>query len=568
MATNLTPKELNELGDSYFTGPNKNIELAYTYYKKAAYLNNPVGYYNVARYFFEKGDYKQALEYFTKAKELNYSEATIKLSEIYLNGLGVHKSKKKAFKFMEQAVKQGNIDAYNQLGQFYLEGIGVRRNEQKAHENFETSANKNNPDGMYLFGKLLLEAKNIKKDYKNGFYYLDKAASAGSREAIEYLKTVYMEGHPYFKKKSQLYMKEMWFYYDELLANIDDQGALERTALTYFEGNEFIKVNHNKSYKYFTRLYNLDNTCGYLGMGLHYLYGLGVEIDYGKAKDYLDVAATRKNPRAMNALGDIYRLGKGVDIDYNRAKDYYFEAAKEDETNSLVNLGLLHYRKQIPNSSNDLAFQYLTRAAQQDNYVAHYWLGIFYDKGIGCHRNFAEAKKHFLIAIDGDNVGALYKYANLLLGNIIDQKLSAKKKSAQYMEIKDLLLKYVLLPFANDTNQMYSMYLLGWIYALDSINFHSDKISRYWFESAAMKGHSKAMVRMYFLLKETEPDTAVDWLKKAIRKPYDGEELYEMGNIYFNGFHSIDRDIVRARELYGRAAGLGYGPAKEKMTMV
>ncbi len=565
----MTPKQFNDLGDQYFygKGQTKNVELAFTYYKQAADLNNPVGYYNVGRYFLEKKDYKQAIDYLSKAKELGYAKAAMKLSDMYLTGQGVRKSKKKSFKFMETAAELNDLTAYARLGGFYLDGIGVKRDEMKAYEYFETAANKNSPEGMYLLGELLLNARQIKQDHKNGFFWLDKAASNNSVEAINRLKDIYASGHIYFRKKSQLYMKEMWFYYDELLAKLDDPEALARTAFAYYEGNEVVKINYDKAYLYFTNLYNQDNTNGYLGLGLINLYGLGTNEDFQKAKDYLEIAATRKNAKAMNALGDMYRLGKGVNVDYSRAKDFYFEAAKEEETNALVNLGLLHYRKQIPQAKNEMALQYMTRASEKHNAQAYYWLGIFYDKGVGCEPSFQKAERYFLESIYLDNLGAKYKYASLLYEYLPQRKISGKKKNEKYIVVKELLLDYILNPAGNTTNQMYSMYTLGEMFFSGYGVTPSDKISRYWFEMSATSGLAKGMVRMYFLLKETEPDNAVDWLLKAVKNPQDGEELYELANLYMTGFGKISKDERKAYELYGKASSLGYQLAKEKLTM-
>ncbi len=570
MADNLTPKEYNDLGDQYFygEGQEKNIELAYTYYKKAAYLNNPVGYYNVAKYFIEKENTKQFLENLNKSMELGYSKAAIKLSELYLNGFGVRKSKKKAFKYLEFAVKLNDINALPQLGDFYLEGIGVKKDEKKAYSLYEIAANKNISLGMFKLGVLLLTAKKIKQDFKNGFFWLDKAATSGSIEAINYLKDVYLNGHPFFKKKSKLYMQELWFYYDELLAKQNDVEALRRTAYTYFEGNDFVKINYGKAQKYFEMLYELDDTDGYVGLGLIYLYGLGTDIDYTKAKEFFDVAATRNNTKAMNALGEMFRLGKGVNIDYSRAKDYYFEAAKDDETDALINLGLLNYRRQIPTAKNDLALQYMKTAAEKGNGTAYYWLGIFYDKGIGCKPDFNRAEEYFIKAIENDNLGAKYKYASLLYERLPKRKISKKKKLEQYYKVKDLLLEYVLNPQGNDTNKMYSMYILGEIYFIGYGNLASQKIARYWFEMSAEMGLAKAMVRMYHILIDKEPDNALNWLIKAVKNPTDGEELFELANLYMEGFRSIPKDEMRAKELYGKSSSLGYKPAKEKMTML
>ncbi|MCK7484865.1 MAG: hypothetical protein MZU97_04455 [Bacillus subtilis] len=70
MAEQLSPKQLNDLGDAYFNGTGKvqNKELAYTYYKQAAEMDNPLGHVNIGKYFIDKGDYKKANEALMKAK--------------------------------------------------------------------------------------------------------------------------------------------------------------------------------------------------------------------------------------------------------------------------------------------------------------------------------------------------------------------------------------------------------------------------------------------------------------------------------------------------------------------
>ena len=567
---NQTPKELNDYGDKYFYGDGleKNIEMAFTYYKKAADLNNPIGYYNVGKYFFEKEQYKEAVEYFNKARELGYTKAAIKLSELYLNGYGLRKSKKKAFKMLSQAVEANDIMAIHQLGKFYWEGIGCKKDEKNALKYFELSSENKVPQGMYLLGSLYLEAKQIKKDFENGFFWLDKAAENGEINAIKKLIDLYHNSHPYLKKKSMLYLKEMEFYYKELLAKKGDKAALEEVSYGYYEGNEYTKVNYEKSNIYFNELCRLDQTKGYLGLGLSYLYGKGVEIDYIKAKELLEIASTRSDLVAMNALGDIYRLGYGVDLNYQRAKDYYFEAAKSNETNALINLGLLNYRKQISGAKNELAKQYMMTASEKGNKLAHYWLGIFYEKGIGCERNLKLAESEYKKAIEANNEGAKYKYAQMLYENSKVTKMSNKKKNLVFLEVRDLLIEYINSPITSDVNTLYSMYMLGDIYQLKSFSLKSDKISRYYYELAATKSFTKAMVRMYFLLIEKEPEVAINYLKEAIKHPADGEALFEMGNLLYDGHELMDKDIGQAKEFYGKAAALNYQLAKEKLGMM
>lgn len=570
MERNQTPKQLNDLGDQCFYGNDheKNIELAFTYYKKAADLNNPVGYYNVAKYFIAKEQYKQALEYLTKSKALGYAYASIQMSDMYLQGLGVRKSKKKAFRNMEEAVHANDVSALHRLGDFYRLGIGCKKSEIQAQKYYQLSADNNMAEGMYCLGMLFLEAKTIKKDYENGFFWLDKAAQLGNEPAIIQLKALYQNKHPYLRKKSLMYLQEMAFYYNELHAKLNHVESLIEVADIYFEGNEIVKINYEKAYEYYRRLKALDETKGYTGIGLMKLYGRGLDVDYKEAKAFLEIASTRNDLTAMNALGEIYRLGFGVDVNYQRAKDYYFEAAKGNETNALINMGLLNYRNQIHGANPKLAFQYMSNAANKGNELAYYWLGIFYDKGVGVEKDFKKAEAAFKKAIEANHYGAKYKYAQLLIEYTETNKMSNKKRNGLYIEIRDLLFDYIQAPGASEVNTTYAMYLLGELFSKDDFNLKSAKIARYYYELASEKKFAKAMVRMYDMLKNTELEVACDYIKEAVKQPNDGEALFVMANIFLEGNPYIPKDMMKAKEFYGKAAGLNYVPAKEKLTML
>jgi len=564
-----TPKELNESGDQYFYGQgvDRNIEIAFTYYKRAADQNNPVGLYNVGKYFQAKNDDKQAYEYYKKSSELKYPLAFIKISEMFLNGIGVKRSKKKAFKSLEAAVDLNEIEAFHQLGKYYLNGIGVSMNEVKAFELFELSAQNNNTEGMFLLGKHLLTAKKVKTDFESAFFYLDKAAVNNNINAINYLKELYNEPHVYLKKRSDYYRKEMWFYYDEILANLDDLAALRRVAFDYYYGTDTTKINYEKAVKYFKNLYGLDDVDGYFGLGVCYLHGQGVEVDLERAKDYLEIAANRDNSKAKNVLGDMYRLGKGVELNYSLARDFYLEAAKDDEVEALINLGLLHYRKQIKNATEVLALQYMTKASEKSNGNAYYWLGLFNDKSVGCNRNYDKAKEYFEKAIALGNVGAKYKLASMIYEDMANQKISKKKAEKNYQTIKSLMIDYINNPLKQEVNTLYAMQLLGEMYAKDNFSESSEKISRYWYENAAESNFAKAMVKMYHILKKSEPEKAFYWLEKACQNPSDGEELFEMSLLYEEGFLETKPDKQKANKLLEQSANFNYRKAIQKLTM-
>jgi TPR repeat protein len=110
--------------------------------------------------------------------------------------------------------------------------------------------------------------------------------------------------------------------------------------------------------------------------------------------------------------------------------------------------------------------------------------------------------------------------------------------------------------------------MLGDLFSLKSFELKSDKISRYYYELAASQKFSKAMVRMYFILKDSEPKQALEYLEEAIKRPHDGESLFEYGNLLLEGNDFVKKDVFKAKEFYGKAASLNYAPAKEKLGML
>ena len=136
------------------------------------------------------------------------------------------------------------------------------------------------------------------------------------------------------------------------------------------------------------------------------------------------------------------------------------------------------------------------------------------------------------------------------------------------MEIRDLLIEYINSPHTSEVNTVYSMYMIGDLYSLKNFDLKSDKVSRYYYELAAEKKFSKAMVRMYFILKEKEPEVAIEYLSDAIKKPMDGESLYEWANLLYVGHPLVEKNIQKAKEFYGKDSALNYQPAKEKLAML
>lgn len=562
-----TPKELNELGDKAFygRGQERNIEVAYTYYKQAADMNNPVGVFNLAKYYYQKAAYKQAFDFYKKCADLSYGPALVRLYQMYLHGVGVRRSKKKAFKYLKTGADLHDVVTYHLLAKMYEEGLGTPKNDSLANKYYELSATKNQVDGMYAYGVFLLKKKDKDKVYETAFYWLDKAANQHDELSIKYLVDLYKKPHPFLKKKSQLYLNEMTFHYQELLAKTKNVEALRLVAKAYEEGRDYLNINYQKAFSYYQLLHELDDIHGYLGLGKAYLYGLSVEKNYEKAIDYLEIASSRNVYEAKNLLGDIYRHGYGVLADYQKAKSHYLGAAEAGDTNALINLSLLHYRGQIKNASNSQALIYIKRATEKEVPKAFFWLGLYYELGVGVDKDLEKSIDSYKKAIRLGNHAARYKLANILFKENKKQKRSKRKLDATYLEIRDLLFTYI--DNVDEDNRLKAIYMLGDLYLEEDFKDRSKKVSRYYYEVAAHLGYSKAMNRMYEIYHDEDIHEAIDWLFKAVEQPLDGEAYYKLYLCYLKGEGPLAKDIKKADDYLKLSANMRYSKALEKLTL-
>jgi len=564
------PKKLNEIGEAYFVGlkTDKNIEIAYSYFKQAADQQNPIGYYNVSRYFAEKGDYKQAILNLQKSLALGYSKAALKLAEMALEGTGMHKSKSKAFKYVLEATSLNDIDGYNILANYHLNGLGTKKDSKKAWEYFQKSADLGNSEGMYQLGMLYLSQKQNQKNMESALHWLDKSATNLHPLAIQEIKKLYDTSHSYFSKKSSSHRQEMSFYYEELYARTNNIESLRKVALTYYYGSQITKTNVEKAFHYFQILEKLNDEVGAYGMGLCYLYAKGTPQNVEKASELLKYAAMKNYPNALTKLGDIERSDALHPADYEKAKDYYFEAAKQNDSEALMNLGLLHYRKQISSSTNDLAFQYMEQSAAKGNNQAYYWLGIFHEKGIGTKQNLGLAEKSFEKAIHFGNVGAKFKFASLLYEEVKNAKKPSKKQLQSIKKSLSMFLEYLKDSDSSSSNRLFSMAYIAEAFSSGLGVKKSERAARYWTERAASAGLSSHMVLMYLLLKDKEFDNAYQWLEKAIKQNDSSEAYYELGLLYYEGSHGFAKDEKKGRSYLETSAKMNNAKAVEKLMMI
>ena len=125
------------LGDLYRLGlgVEKNVDIAVNLYKEALELGDESLYDQIGIIYYQKKQYLEAFDYFTKGANKLDKNALYHLGICYSKGEGTYLDIQKAIKYFELAIKQGDEHSLYNLALIYREGIGVNKDIEKS-ENY------------------------------------------------------------------------------------------------------------------------------------------------------------------------------------------------------------------------------------------------------------------------------------------------------------------------------------------------------------------------------------------------------------------------------------------------
>lgn len=78
-------------------------------------------------------------------------------------------------------------------------------------------------------------------------------------------------------------------------------------------------------------------------LGLRYYRGIGVGVNYEKARQYLEVAEQKGVSSAAYYLGVIYYNGKGIPTNHVKAREYFEKSEANNNVFSSYYLGKIYY---------------------------------------------------------------------------------------------------------------------------------------------------------------------------------------------------------------------------------
>lgn len=227
-----------------------------------------------------------AIELLNEITEKGHPNAPDVLADIYFDGLNsIQPDIKRAVQLYEIAAENYNDHAQNALGICYRDGVGVDVDFGKAIHYFQSAANQNNPIAMYHLAMMYLNGKGVDADSNKAVMFLTKASELGYTIASVQLGLIYQFG----------------------------QG---------------VEKDPKKAFSYYNYAYNNGDTYGGTPelIGKCYLEGIGTDIDYKKAAEFLTIASDNGIASAKYDLATLYLDGKGVSINKSKAANLFSEA--------------------------------------------------------------------------------------------------------------------------------------------------------------------------------------------------------------------------------------------------
>jgi TPR repeat protein len=123
--------------------------------------NDPVAMTDMGKKHYGEGDYVKAVEYFTKAAELDHANGHACLATLYFDGKGVEKDMKKAIHHSEQAAIGGHHGSRYLLASHEIENGSM----EKAVKHLNIAANLGDEESLKFIKELFMKGLVIKEGY-------------------------------------------------------------------------------------------------------------------------------------------------------------------------------------------------------------------------------------------------------------------------------------------------------------------------------------------------------------------------------------------------------------------
>jgi len=392
---------ISYIGNLYYLM--KDYHNAFIWYEKGSQWNDMTSTHNMANLYYDgKGvakDRKKAFELYKKCASDGYVHSMCELGYMYDYNVDpeIKQDHIEAVRWLEKAVSANSVHAMYLLHTNYLYGRGVAAiNLKRSFELCQRAADANHAQATHSLGFFYRDGTYVAKNSVRAFNLFEKAVSLGCYKALNCQGNCYEYGIGVVKN-IQL-AKEC---YEKCIALCNNPYAYTSLAHLYLFGSDNIAKDVNQAYKYLLQAVVEPNppyaTYYFLGLCHANGWGEGVKVNMHTAVEYFMTSANNGSRAAKHKLGLCYQDGEGVEKDIDKALEWYQKALiveSDDDIHdnfvrlyvekSLYEMALIYYTEK---KDFKQSFFYFSRAATEfQNVSAMYNLGVHYCKGLGIEK--------------------------------------------------------------------------------------------------------------------------------------------------------------------------------------
>ncbi len=346
----------------------------------------------------------------------------------------------------------------------------------------------------------------------------------------------------------------------EVLALENDGEAAYRLGLIYDYGLNDVPQNFAESFKWYQISSDASFGKGSLYLGYSYLNGTGTEQDISRAEELFSKALEEGCKEGYVGLARCI-LESEDESRYFEAKDYVEQAYNANLLDGYYYMGYFYEKGigMLAKTVDDSEDSEVTEDSENDSdtEVAEIQLNPDYENAVECYLKVLESASEDIndqFVINSANTRLGYLYANGLVGEEVDGKMA---------------LSY--LKTAADNGFTEAKYYLGIMYLRGiGIDKSAEKALSY-FEEAAEKDYAPALSQIayiYFNGNGVDVDyvQAVYYEKLAAAQGYAPSQI-NLGYLYENGL-GVEKNLETALSYYKLAAQSSYEGAEEAVTRV
>lgn len=532
-------------------------------------------------------DHEKENEIYLIAAKKGHVDSMYELAENFENGRGTEVNMEQALYWFKLAGEEGHVKALSEIGYIYYQGIGgIKKNDVEAIKWFSKASELGSSYSMTNMGVIYQYGRGVTIDLDKSIEFYKAAVTAGSLKAYERLGDLYQytKGSTHYKDAAYWYEQgalkgHVASQYEFALINArelgnedlaikwykkvllsDDAERITWAALSFEEGEPFLKANLDKTVQFYKRAVELGGGQAQANLGFMYEAGQHVELDIHKARLLYEKSAEKGEAQGLNNLATFYKDGvDGIEVNLKKAFDLYSEASKKGNKFAHNNLAKMYFNGEYVKEDEFKAYELFKMAAKAEFTDSYFYLGYLYLNGIDgkLEKNFFEAKKYFELSVaEGDsssaeNLAIMYSRG---LGDSqnFDKAIIYFTKSAELSSDISDTNYYIANNFSLGLNGTEKNYKIAHEFYNKSVNDNNPSAMNnlaelYRFGQGVTIDYAKA-IELYM--------KAVEY-NKAIA-------MYNLAELYRDG-HGVKKNPKKSVEWMKRAASNGFKSAIEAM---